>query len=79
LLWTLCGHDTEEHVKEDTEVGALLVGLVSALVSTLADQFEESGAGVLELEAYLYRMLAVNCKEKAEMAEAAAKSFRTAQ
>ncbi len=60
------------------DIFSLLVLQVSSLVSCTADAISRarSDDNVLDLEAELYRMLAVNCGDKAKMAEESLQHFR---
>jgi len=53
------------------DVHTLLCRSVSAMVGQYAEMIsEETGVGVLAVEADLYRFLEVNCRDKAKLAEA---------
>jgi hypothetical protein len=64
-------------MKEEIDLNLVLVRQVSALVRETANILCDSPepSEVLLVEAHLYRLLAVNCEEKARMAEELGRSW----
>ena len=56
--------------KMEASTEEIIVRQVSALVAALAELFHDDPKQQLQLEAHLYRALALNCQDKARMAEA---------
>ena len=59
-------------IAEKLDIIELLVRQVSALVATTARVVEVSSKDAFAIEAWLYRNLEVNCRQKANTAEEAA-------
>jgi len=59
-------------IAEKLDIIELLVRQVSALVATTAQVVEVSSKDAFAIEAWLYRNLEVNCRQKANTAEEAA-------
>ena len=59
-------------IADKLDIIELLVRQVSALVATTADVVEVSSKDTFAIEAWLYRNLEVNCRQKANLAEEAA-------
>ena len=56
-------------IADKLDIIELLVRQVSALVATTADVVEVSSRDTFAIEAWLYRNLEVNCRQKANRAE----------
>jgi len=56
-------------IADKLDIIELLVRQVSALVATTADVVEVSSKDTFAIEAWLYRNLEVNCRQKANRAE----------
>jgi len=59
-------------IADKLDIIELLVRQVSALVATTAHAVELSSKDTFAIEAWLYRNLEVNCRQKANLAEEAA-------
>ena len=59
-------------ISDKLDIIELLVRQVSALVATTADVVEVNSRDIFAIEAWLYRNLEVNCRQKANLAEEAA-------
>jgi hypothetical protein len=59
-------------ISDKLDIIELLVRQVSALVATTARIVEVSSKDTFAIEAWLYRNVEVNCRQKANMAEEAA-------
>ena len=62
----------EVEVTDKLDIIELLVRQVSALVATTAHVVETNSKDAFAIEAWLYRNLEVNCRQKANRAEEAA-------
>jgi hypothetical protein len=61
--------DHKGEAEMNVSMEAIIVRQVSALVAALAEVIHDDPKQQLELEAYLYRILTLNCGNKAKMAE----------
>jgi hypothetical protein len=59
-------------ITDKLDIIELLVRQVSALVATTADVVEVSSKDTFAIEAWLYRNVELNCRQKANMADEAA-------
>jgi hypothetical protein len=59
-------------IADKLDIIELLIRQVSALVATTAHVVEVSSKDTFAIEAWLYRNLEVNCRQKANLAEEAA-------
>ena len=66
------GSDRRDKDSRQLDIIELLVRQVSALVATTAHVVEVSSNDGFAIEAWLYRNLEVNCRQKANLAEEAA-------